>query len=189
MRRLAQRLFTLCTAVSLLLCAAVCVLWVRGYNVVDGFNRPRFDSERHVWSNALIVSACGSLMIQCTELSYSDGRPLPDPLPDIAYRAAGDLQLPAGGGFSWSGVRLPRFGRQVVRNAPRGEFITSRTSYVMPHWALVGMLAVLPAAVALRYLRRWGVRRRLGAVGHCHVCGYDLRASPERCPECGTPAK
>src|SRR5688500_3518894 len=34
MRRLARWLFTLCSALSLLLCVAVCVLWVRSYSAV-----------------------------------------------------------------------------------------------------------------------------------------------------------
>jgi predicted amidophosphoribosyltransferase len=52
--------------------------------------------------------------------------------------------------------------------------------WVAPYWAVVGVLLVLPAAWVVGKLRR---RRRI--VGVCRTCGYDLRASRERCPECG----
>ncbi len=41
------------------------------------------------------------------------------------------------------------------------------------------VIFALPPALMLMSLRR---RRK---TGHCPHCGYDLRASPERCPECG----
>jgi hypothetical protein len=50
-----------------------------------------------------------------------------------------------------------------------------------PYWFLVPLTAAGPAAW---YARR---RRRLRSrsLGLCPACGYDLRATPDRCPECG----
>jgi hypothetical protein len=57
-----------------------------------------------------------------------------------------------------------------------------RWNVVLPYWAIVALASVLPAASLARRLTRAPV-----APGVCSLCGYDLRASRDRCPECGTP--
>ena len=52
---------------------------------------------------------------------------------------------------------------------------------VIPLWPLVVLLAI-PTALLFRSHRRLEARARDGG---CAACGYDLRASPDRCPECG----
>ena len=59
----------------------------------------------------------------------------------------------------------------------------SEYSFEMPFWPLLVLTLVPPAAWTYR---RWKERRRR-LRGLCRRCGYDLRASEGRCPECGTP--
>jgi hypothetical protein len=51
-----------------------------------------------------------------------------------------------------------------------------------PMWLACALTLVLPATWARGYF----VRRRWARTGRCARCGYDLRATPDRCPECGT---
>jgi hypothetical protein len=51
-----------------------------------------------------------------------------------------------------------------------------------PLWFPAFLLGLFPAIL---FFRRRGKSDR-SSTGICQVCGYDLRATPDRCPECGT---
>jgi len=61
-----------------------------------------------------------------------------------------------------------------------GEELSTR-SLSIPFW-FIASISGIPAFLLLR-------RKRSAIVGKCAACGYDLRATPERCPECGAISK
>jgi hypothetical protein len=98
------------------------------------------------------------------------------------------LKLTSRGGIS--GIGLPdgkrlvpwfHFNTYEVGSRLRPNAV-KLTYFAIPLWFLAVLAAVPPFIVLMK-------RHRWFPAGHCHTCGYDLRATPERCPECGTAAE
>lgn len=70
--------------------------------------------------------------------------------------------------------------------------ISGYYSTLIAVWLVFGSRAMLAAllvitgvgCLAMLLVMAGERKRRLRMVGRC-VCGYDLRATPDRCPECG----
>jgi hypothetical protein len=75
----------------------------------------------------------------------------------------------------------PGFGRIVRDESYMKAWCWHRTLW-FPHWAVVALSSVIPLWQLSSLFRRYRMRRRKG---YCADCGYDLRASSGRCPECG----
>ena len=175
MRRLVRRLFTLGSAVSLLLCVAVCVLWVRSHAVADVWLRQTADVEHEIRSDR----------------------------GQLAYRRRSDMPFTEDESWRWEAAGPARGSHWAERlgfGSDRGtDFLSPAgvapeggsfspleapfSEWWVPHWFLAAVAAAVPLVTGAR---TW--RRTLRRAGLCPVCGYDLRASPERCPECGAAA-
>ena len=151
-----RRLFNILSAMSLLLCVATMVLWVRSYwNPTD------------VW------------FVWCTETDSNrvsmDSR---------HGQVALDYVRDHNGEPNWLGYHdvnaHAKWGFDFYHGQSNG-----REDYMaiwVPYWLLVLSTALSP----LLWLNSHVKNRKRSKQGLCPKCGYDLRASKDRCPECGT---
>ena len=169
-----RRLLNLLTVGSLLLCVAVCVLWVRSYRVTDVLvvtwpnGRAIFQTGRGGLGGAVALGGDFSGEVGVSLRRVTPTRHRLHALAEI-YQVSEQPTWWAGGGGGYviGGLRSP----------PRSYY-----AVVVPCWLVAGA-ALCPTV--LHVLRR--TRRQ--EQGHaCPACGYDVRATPDRCPECGTVA-
>jgi hypothetical protein len=66
---------------------------------------------------------------------------------------------------------------------------TRELQYTVHYLWVVAATGALAAARGFAFVRRLRRERQAWLVGRCPACGYDLRATPDRCPECGSTAK
>ena len=183
--------------ISLLLLVATVVLWVRSYWVADGLMR-QFGG----WT--VFTGASRGTLYEFRTGPLPNGQPASLALgyqrqpayPVIRRRAwPGEPGVRHEGGalgFAWfvtdggtsNSVKVP--GPPLPPGISIGAvtFALAR-QFCVPYWSLAILFALPPVAcLATSHHRRR--QRLLQQERRCRKCGYDLRATPDRCPECGT---
>jgi hypothetical protein len=179
------RLLKLLAALSLLLCVAACALWVRAAGVSD---RVAWATSRAEPEFALdwfsVRTLPGGLLLRWDRREYAGLRPFEMSPEVMRLRWDKGQAVPLGVLYPPATLRTHAgfaFARSRTVYGSASE-VHSASRLAVPFWAIALGGVPLPAAFLLR--RRLAGRR--AARGLCPQCGYDLRATPERCPECGT---
>ena len=167
-----RRFFGFASALSLLLCVATVVLWARSYWQTDEI--VTYASE----GCGITIVARGSLIHLYQPYATSYGG---------ALKRQWRIGQPA---LTTEGVEsMVETSGTAFRS---GHFFTSMAHdeqwWSVPLWWFATPLALLLSLLPACWLwLRWRARRGHWQAAICRHCGYDLRASAERCPECGTP--
>ena len=192
---------------SLLLCLIGGGMWIRSYHVADGWDQctvhqqatDQIFRDYHLWSGK------GGLGIYFTQYSNLVYRPpsyllihnttmaMEYPYCSVEISSAKNQPWKFGPFSYWSHEELDHTNlwvmtvyRGYVQSGDKGYYADRAkwVSLVFPWYLLIiiGLPLVLLSCRRFSSVRRWNDRIRKGL---CASCGYDLRATKERCPECG----
>ena len=175
MKRFRQWLFGYLAMVSLLCAATTLVVFVRSYSVVDRFSHVGISSWQIYGSDA------GKLFVSVNDVPHPEKRQS-----RWSYRQYNHSHYPQD--YVWSSYveesdwHWQHLGFIVTANHQNGKMPEAGFSITVPYLFIFVLTVATPVILIASFFRR-----RLKIMkGQCSICGYDLRATPDRCPECGT---
>jgi hypothetical protein len=154
-----RRIFTILTIVSLLLCVCITTVWILSYfrDLHSGIKTSQvtFSTRASHGRFVIIWSAWQSLA--------------PDEKPPTEPRFFGAID--------WTTIGIHAV--YVPRIKDPSHFKGANAVLTFPCWIAAMIAALLPIIQLILG------KRKITRPNHCPICDYDLRVTPDRCPECG----
>jgi predicted RNA-binding Zn-ribbon protein involved in translation (DUF1610 family) len=172
-----RRLFNLLAVVSLVIFVSAAVA------CVASLDRTRF----HVIGSppSLYGIGSGGGILSIGQMQFDRSHPPRDPLGDASMMATWRRRS-GGHGDIASALGFDYYDEVITSNNIFYGEILSFQVLAVSYGPILSAAGILPAAWICLSGRQYFLLERRRRIGHCVKCGYDLRASKDRCPECGT---
>ena len=169
--------FAYFTLLSFLLAVALVVSWVRSWKHVDMLAVYADKARLQGWAGhegkAWFYFSNLELREEKDAWTWHTHTCTPDEWGQLATALTDEVASPS---------KFLGFVAGKSKKDPWGLAEVQYSVFVVPYWAILPFLLILPLLWTRGVLRQWRRRRK----GLCLTCGYDLRASEGTCPECGS---
>ena len=165
-----RKLLTIAAALSLVLFVMAAALWIRTLLSTTDVFFFQTAGGRSVY----VFSELGRVDLSLGTVSGGQ------PRRQLSWKSShtdASFASPPPGASVWYRLHFRDLGKWTLRH--EGQRVAMR-GFMFPLWLSATAFGILPAVWLARRWRRLRLRRHL-----CPRCGYDLRATPDRCPECG----
>lgn len=155
-----RRLYIILTVLSGVLCAAAVAMWVRSEGRADGYlwHNPNSDTWRYLGSQR------GQIFIENGRVGFTgfESYPLAPETAEMPWET-----------FRWNCPGIE------YKSCEKASWSREGFWFIGVRFWLIASVFAITTGLFYRWLP--------GAIrpGHCRRCGYDLRATLAKCPECG----
>ena len=190
-------LLRILSGLSAVLCLACLSIWIKSYWAMDVLERSHYSLEHGQLTERYVqfISSRGTITMLVIS-GRSQLRDNPKAIPEhyqvknlegwqrsrlILFSESAREYFVRQGGRDYLGFG---YTSKIWETGSSPELYISRR-LLLPSAFPTALFAIAPVHFILRFMR-WRRRQTRISTGLCPNCGYDMRSSPDQCPECGT---